>query len=807
MIYFRNLDIEGGLCYNKVSLPLANQGMTLLVGSNTDELAGSSNGAGKTSTFEILTHILFSTTAKGLKKNAIVNDVTKTGYHGAISANVNGVELVAHQTREHNKYGTANWLVRDGKDLKIKGLNESQAAITNAFGLTLQDWYSSVYFSQRDSHLFIRTADNDLKKAMLARIFSLNYTAYQEEAKARLEKTKVALVQLKANLGVSKSQLEMQIATMKHDAPGYLAELERLEEKNNSLDERIKNLQTKLDEYNGAKVTRATRDNYEKVIQDQLTEMSIWQGSIPSYQDFSAYVGQAEDQLKLLKDQLSQINQYLNHLQNRDKALSEYEPWSKKKFPKSIDEETKENETLKNKLHENKSRLGDGSVFNKVKELQKTLEELKSSFSEKTIDELNNHIKEYTNAISGRKALVKEKNNQYEQIKTGSCPVCNQQVSDTLLQNISKEIDTYTSEIKAWSDYVETLTKQLKVAKDSQNKLNDVARQYELAKSKIKPEEEHFTAEEWLASLEEMSTKQKQLETTIKEYAEYKKAYDKAKPFFEVEGDVLTYQTSKAEVEASVAQYTGFIAKSSQVLGTIKKYSELPVVKEIKLDELKTKGQLANLQGDKQTLAVDIALMKKELEELLTAEKELAGIKGKEKEITVLEESEQIYGGLSYAFGPKGLIVSRLEVICKHLTEQVNFFLSRIMKDNISMKFVMENDSIDLDIMMNGKSRGIGNLSGGEVAKVGLACMFGLRNLLPDKFQSNILILDEAEANFDDRVRYELVEILENMLATTQLDSIFMISHSPALQELQNWNTLWSCTKTAGISSIEVLTK
>ena len=299
MIYLRNLDIEGGLCYNKVSLPLANQGMTLLVGNNSDELAGSSNGAGKTSTFEILTHILFSTTAKGLKKNAIVNDVTKTGYYGSLSANVNGVELVAHQSRDHTKFGTSNWLVRDGKDLKIKGLNESQAAITNAFGLTLQDWYSSVYFSQRDSHLFIRTADNDLKKAMLARIFSLNYTAYQEEAKARLEKTKQALLQLKATLGVSKSQLEMQVATMKHDAPGYAAELERLEEKNNSLDERIKNLQSKLDEYHGAKVTKATKDNYEKVIQDQLTEMSIWQGSIPSYEDFSAYVEQAEDQLKL----------------------------------------------------------------------------------------------------------------------------------------------------------------------------------------------------------------------------------------------------------------------------------------------------------------------------------------------------------------------------------------------------------------------------------------------------------------------------------------------------------------------------
>lgn len=807
MIYFKNLSIEGGLCYNKVNLPLNNQGMTLLVGSNTDELAGSSNGAGKTSTFEILTHILFATTAKGLKKNAIVNDVTKTGYHGSISAIVNGVEIEAHQSRDHTKLGTANWLLRDGKDLKIKGLNESQNAITSAFGLTLQDWYSSVYFSQRDSHLFIRTADNDLKKAMLARIFSLNYTAYQEEAKARLEKTKTALLELKSTLGVSKSQIEMQIATMKYDKPGYVSALKKLDEENETLDKKITDLQNKLDEYNGAKVTKATKDNYEKVIQDQLTELSAWQGAIPSYEDFNVYINQINEQLKLLKNQISEIDQYLNHLNNRDKALAEYEPWSKKEFPESINEEIKENDSLKKTLHEKKSRLGDGSVFTKVKELEETIKQLKASVSVEKIDKLNDDIKQYTNAVSGRKALLLEKNNQYNQIKQGVCPVCSQQVSDALLQKINDEIATYTSEIDAWTNHITSLSKELKELKESQNLLNTAIHEYELAKSKITKEEENMTAEEWLTSLEIMSAKQKDLDVLIKEYSEYKQAYDKAKPFFDVEGDVLTYQTLKTQIETGVTQYTSFIAKGTQILATIKKYNELPVIKEIKLDELKTKGELSNLQKDKEALAVNIALTKKELEDLKIAEKELEGIKGKEKEITVLEESEQIYNGLQYAFGPKGLIVSRLEVICRHLTEQVNFFLSRIMKDNISLKFVMENDSIDLDIVMNGKSRGIGNLSGGEVAKVGLACMFGLRNLLPDKFQSNILILDEAEANFDDRVRYELVEILENMLSTTQLDSIFMISHSPALQELQTWNTVWNCTKTAGISNIEVITK
>ena len=805
MIYFEKLDIQGGLCYDNVSVPLANQGLTLLVGNNSDELAGSSNGAGKTSAFEVLTHILFATTAKGLRKNAIINDVTKTGYHGSISAIVNGVKLEAHQSREHTKHGTSNWLVKDGKNLKIKGLNESQAAITDSFGLKLQDWYSSVYFSQRDSHLFIRTADNDLKKDMLARMFSLNYQAYLEEAKTRLDKTKEALLNLRSSLSTSKAQLEMQVATMKHDESGYLALIEQLETKSSQIKAEIDELQSKYDQYNDSKVTKATKENYEKLIQEQLGEMSMWQGSIPFHKDFKEYVDQIQSQLKDLKKQADDIDQYLQYLKKRDEALAEYEPWSKKQFQESIEDETKENETLKKTIFEKKSRLGDGSIFNEIKKLDSDINELSSQTV--NIDEITQSIQQYNEAVSGRKALVKEKNAQYEQIKQGSCPVCSQAVSDELLTKIVSEVATYTEEIKAWEDYLVELKKQEKAAKEIRTRIESLSNKRNVAKSKIKSDEENMTPEEWLSSLETMSSRQTQLEALIKEYSEYKKAYDKAQPFFDIEGDVLTYQESKSQLEKNISHYTAFIAKATQLLGTIKKYEDLPKVEEIKLDELKTKAEISQKQEARQNLAGEIALAKRELEDLKTAKKQLEAIKGKEKEITTLEESEQIYNSLTYAFGPKGLIVSRLEVMCAHLTEQVNFFLSKIMKDNISIKFLMENDSINLDVLMNGKSRGIGNLSGGEAAKVGLACMFGLRNLLPDRFQTNMLILDEAEANFDDRVRYELMDILENLISTTKLDSIFVISHSPALQELQNWNTIWTCTKLKGISNIEVLTK
>jgi DNA repair exonuclease SbcCD ATPase subunit len=152
-------------------------------------------------------------------------------------------------------------------------------------------------------------------------------------------------------------------------------------------------------------------------------------------------------------------------------------------------------------------------------------------------------------------------------------------------------------------------------------------------------------------------------------------------------------------------------------------------------------------------------------------------------------------------------VVSRLEIICKHLTEKVNFFLSKIMRDDIRLRFYMDEDAIDLEVLFNNKIRSVGNLSGGEEAKVGLSCMLGLRSLVPDRYQTNCLFLDEPDSGWDERVRMELYEILENTLSTTQLESIFLITHSPALQELQSWNSVWTCTKKNGLSSVEVVNR
>jgi DNA repair exonuclease SbcCD ATPase subunit len=213
------------------------------------------------------------------------------------------------------------------------------------------------------------------------------------------------------------------------------------------------------------------------------------------------------------------------------------------------------------------------------------------------------------------------------------------------------------------------------------------------------------------------------------------------------------------------------------------------------------------LTSDRDSVGNEWSILNRDFEYFKDFSKQLEVILRNEEEIDVLERKEQIYNSLIYSFGPKGLIVSRLDIICKYLTEKANFYISRILKEDVRLQFLMDDASLDLNITFKGKERGVANLSGGENGKIGLACMLGLRSLLPAEYQTNLLILDEPEANWDDRVRHELVNMLESLLSSTNLDSIFMISHSTSVQDLQVWDTRLHCVKENGISSLEIRTR
>jgi DNA repair exonuclease SbcCD ATPase subunit len=217
MIKLEQLTVEGGLSFQaRTTFPLADLGLTKVVGLNQDEFLGSSNGSGKSSISDLLTHVIFATTAKGLKKNEVVCDLAPTGFYGQLDFK-NGDQ--AHrilQSRLHADYGTGVKMfdIVDGvaKDRKIKGINEAQEAARQSIGLTLDEWLATTYMSQKAKHIFVRPNENDAKKKLLARVFNLHYQQFQEAAEAKLKTVKEALLALKGSLTSSKKDLEERLS-------------------------------------------------------------------------------------------------------------------------------------------------------------------------------------------------------------------------------------------------------------------------------------------------------------------------------------------------------------------------------------------------------------------------------------------------------------------------------------------------------------------------------------------------------------------------------------------------------------------
>jgi DNA repair exonuclease SbcCD ATPase subunit len=303
------------------------------------------------------------------------------------------------------------------------------------------------------------------------------------------------------------------------------------------------------------------------------------------------------------------------------------------------------------------------------------------------------------------------------------------------------------------------------------------------------------------------------LEAEVAQYQSHNDTYmawSAAKTQFEAyvhfEGyEVAAYEVAVATQQGELAKVRAKRDVNQSLKASVEAY-ELIVVAQVKVvDSLQVNGQctqqdeeVARLSGLKGTLEAELKVVQKIINDL-------SAIKDKEDEILKLERQEAIHSSLVYTFGPKGLLVERLETICDYMNDRTNAALSKIMRDNVLLKFYMDGDSIDLDIILNGKTRGVANLSGGEQNKVGLACLLGLRSLIPDTHQTNLLIVDEIDASWDDYVRAEMVDLYQEMLRSTTLDTILCVTHSTPTRELPVWQSTWNVTKRNGVSTLEVL--
>lgn len=387
--------------------------------------------------------------------------------------------------------------------------------------------------------------------------------------------------------------------------------------------------------------------------------------------------------------------------------------------------------------------LKKNSIAN-VEELAKSLLELKSN--RVTIRESINAIEESNSKISSVNRKSKDLNEsidlateKLESLKgsLGKCPTCGGDFDD---EHAVKQVKTLKANVSAWKVELASLV---------------------IPKS--------ISSEELESEMEALNKRIEKLSTS----GVYLKEEQPEAPDISVE---------KIEAKLEKFERQRFnLEKAKDALELELTWKSLPVsVRKAGKDALLDKqNSLNELQLTRNKLEVEIAISTKALKDATTLRDKLIPLKEKISDKEPLELLEA-------AFSRKGVESILIRTICQKLQDQVNKYAKLIFPEDFTFEFDLETQfSITVRRKYAGKKEFVSDvrkLSGAESRLFSLVLLISLLTFVPVSRRSNILILDEPDANMgkDNLERFiAFLPVLQKVIPTIVV--ITPMSHLPYL--------------------------
>lgn len=136
-----------------------------------------------------------------------------------------------------------------------------------------------------------------------------------------------------------------------------------------------------------------------------------------------------------------------------------------------------------------------------------------------------------------------------------------------------------------------------------------------------------------------------------------------------------------------------------------------------------------------------------------------------EENVKELEERSSNLQILIKTFSPSGLVAYKIESMIKDLETLTNNYLLEMSDGRFQLWFkISQSDKLDVIITDNGEDIDINALSSGELSRVNVSALLGIRKLLETISNSkiNLLILDETIESLDPEGKDRLIEVLWN---------------------------------------------
>lgn len=785
MIKIKSLRFKKSVTFDKtVTVPLADQGRVFLAGDNQD--TGGSNGAGKSTIFEVLQHVLFSSTSKGFSRNKFAG----SGYLAELIMEADGHEYKILQFRGAKKRERKDGyqIFKDGVDVTPKGTRHMQDCISyikEIIGITEDEFRGYIYLAQEGQGHVLISGKGAEKRNYLSDLFSLDrYDTVKEGVEEELEAIKLEISSLSEKAAV-RDEIEAQLADIlmgPEDFEAYGTSLETtrtfIEDKHGIWSEKLKEEESVRSRSGERRDVRAKLDQIfpkwaELDIEEQMETRQT------KLRKLSARVAKLEALKELLDEKGSLEEGYLDSLDMTEKQAAE-------------------------SLHTAQQKLADLESEMRGVRRRMVLEEQLPDVGSigKDVPERLREAETACGIMKHKLAESQKTIKRVSKLTDEECPTCGQPLDQAAIaesreraEEVAKSMESALKSTKTEVTALQELMTRLEEHGKLQTQIG------ELPSADISDHRDAITAyTTQVEQLQDMLEKAKENARIARRLSEIAGAIAEFPE--ELDVDKLDDYTEKArKMDRSLDKLEAMKRLKSQFAG-MEELEELPQG-EFEVLEAKAKHyeaaltELAVLEAEAETQKQAAQTLQNRLESLNT-------------QLEVWEDMQHrksLFEAMKAAYGPKGLKISQLKKVCNAVCRTLPKYTT-IMFQEPRVEFFVDNDPDSTDIEFyirrftpeGTEEYPVGKLSGGEKKRLAVAMIFSLAELVSPRKRCNLIILDEVGDGLDPIGEEAFAS---QLLPQLTQDTVICTSHRPGIEAAQ-WDNHWTVKKSDNRSTFAV---
>lgn len=751
MAIFETLEAENALSYRNLRVSFDAQGLVLIDGQV---------GAGKSSIFDILTHVLYGETPKdGIRENGILNRYVTDkdgpyGYKAEVTFRHRGHQYVVTQKRrfegETGVTYTEDGFVQDIKRNRSKN-RDTQKDLAAKIGMSSREFYGGVYLSQGYTHdLIVGTPSK--RSEYLIRYFGIDLIdqLIQEFSK---ETTQLATAADVTSYDAKIAALEAELAqygtldVIGTDLVNQRAEAER---------------------------TSADLDQHKSILarmETQLVQRNAYVAAgreIEQHPHYPMGSDAVEDELEGLRVEVAELTSQENTFLRHQEILGQLQ--TETLLP-DVSASQAELDLLRQKIA---SYLADAPKHKEIAKLRGLLLPTAPTWTETD----GQKLKAASERLAATNANLANITSELKAIEAlgAVCLTCQRPVSDEEKASWVYErkfaIQTLSKSIAKLRDEVSTLDGTLKLYNAHAAIMRDIG----VLELQLSGPFEAIDVDEYQRRVVDLTR-------AIASHLRYLKL--KANVAADLDDDTIAtgldaVRDKKRKVTermASLAQYLRLLEARGPDPGEI-----------LESDVVKKRAVVALYIEELQSFQEKIGGLKHQQDVVQRLQRSLAEVVKSRASIAEIVRSHRIHHVTHLSL--KDIRKLRLHDAAEMLAQRLPIYLQTLFHgEDIRVEVAEEEDSFDLMLFKSGTNIPLKGLSGGQKNKLGLAVLFAFTRMV--NRQSNMLALDEPYTNLDARSRSACYDILRDIIATDRsLTSIFVMSHEQDLKN-QRFDQRW----------------